>query len=168
MWVKLLSIPKLQRLHGISLGMDKWFHPTLCWGCDYSPMLGSKLNHVRYRAPDCQKLILKNVEIGQFLLFFMRSIRAFTWWHFIHRITQLKSPAIGLVGSGQIFQMIAQFDIWFVPVWWRHSVILYITKVHLCLWMQPNWCLWCCCYRLLLERHDIINTTHANASNDMS
>ena len=29
-----------------SLGMDKWFHPTLYWACDYLSMLGLKLHHV--------------------------------------------------------------------------------------------------------------------------
>ena len=41
-----LSIPKLQRLHRWSLGMDKYFHPTLYNGCNYLSMLGLKLNHV--------------------------------------------------------------------------------------------------------------------------
>ena len=44
-----LSIPKLQRLHHWSLGMDKWFHPILYWTCDYLSMLGLKLNHVSKR-----------------------------------------------------------------------------------------------------------------------
>ena len=44
-----LSIPKLQRLHRWSLGMDKLFHPTHYNGCDYLSMLGLKLNHVRKR-----------------------------------------------------------------------------------------------------------------------
>ena len=41
-----LSIPKLR-----SLGMDKYFHPTLYNGCDYLPVLGLKLNHVGKRGP---------------------------------------------------------------------------------------------------------------------
>ena len=44
-----LSFPKLQRLHRWSLGMDKEFHPTLNWACDYLSMLGLKLNHVSKR-----------------------------------------------------------------------------------------------------------------------
>ena len=44
-----LSIPKLQRLHRWSLGMDKLFHPTLHNGCDYISMLGLKLTHVSKR-----------------------------------------------------------------------------------------------------------------------
>ena len=44
-----LSIPKLQRCNRWSLGMDKWFHPTLFWACDYSFMLGLRLNHVSKR-----------------------------------------------------------------------------------------------------------------------
>ena len=41
-----LPIPKLQRCNRWSLGMDKWFNPTLFWACDYLSMLGLKLNHV--------------------------------------------------------------------------------------------------------------------------
>ena len=41
-----LSIPKLQRLHRWSLGMDKWFHRTLYNGCNNLSMLGLKLIHV--------------------------------------------------------------------------------------------------------------------------
>ena len=45
-----LSIPKLQRLHRWSLGMDKLCQPTLSNGCNYLPILGLKLNHVSKRA----------------------------------------------------------------------------------------------------------------------
>ena len=38
-----LSIPKLQRCNRWSLGMDKWFHPTLYWACDYLSMLGPQV-----------------------------------------------------------------------------------------------------------------------------
>ena len=38
-----LSIPKLQLLDRWSLGMDKWFHPTFYWACDYVCMLWLKL-----------------------------------------------------------------------------------------------------------------------------
>ena len=41
-----LSIPKRQRCNRWSLGMDKEFHPTLHWACDYLSTLGLKLNHV--------------------------------------------------------------------------------------------------------------------------
>ena len=34
--------PKLQWLHHWSLRLDKWFHPTLYWACDYISMLGLK------------------------------------------------------------------------------------------------------------------------------
>ena len=44
---KYLSIPKLQRLHRWSLGMDKEFHPTFYHGCSYLSMLGLNLIHVR-------------------------------------------------------------------------------------------------------------------------
>ena len=35
MWGNYLSIPKLQRCNRCSLGMDKYFHHTLNWTCDY-------------------------------------------------------------------------------------------------------------------------------------
>ena len=41
-----LSIPKLQRLHRWSLGMDKQFHSTHYNGCNHLSMLGLKLIHV--------------------------------------------------------------------------------------------------------------------------
>ena len=41
-----LSIPQLQRCNLWSLGMDKYFHPTFNWTCDYLFMLGLNLNHV--------------------------------------------------------------------------------------------------------------------------
>ena len=44
-----LSICKLQRLHCWSLGMDKYFHPTLYWACDCLSMPELKLNHVSKR-----------------------------------------------------------------------------------------------------------------------
>ena len=44
-----LSIPKLQRLHRWSLGMDKQFHPIHYNVCNYLSMLGLKLNHVSKR-----------------------------------------------------------------------------------------------------------------------
>ena len=48
-----LSIPKLQRCNRWSLGMDKWFHPTLYHACDYLSMLGLGLNHVSKRGQWC-------------------------------------------------------------------------------------------------------------------
>ena len=45
------SIPKLQRLHRWSLGMDKQFHPMLYHGCNYLSMLGLKWNLVSKGAP---------------------------------------------------------------------------------------------------------------------
>ena len=48
-----LSIPKLQRCDRWRLGMDKYFHPTFCWSCDYVSMLRLKLNHVSERDPWC-------------------------------------------------------------------------------------------------------------------
>ena len=47
MGLNYLSIPKLQRCNRWSLGMDKLFHPTPYWACDY--LLGSKLKHVSKR-----------------------------------------------------------------------------------------------------------------------
>ena len=44
-----LSIPKLQRCNRWSLRMDKKFHLTLCWACNYLSMLGLKLTHVSER-----------------------------------------------------------------------------------------------------------------------
>ena len=40
-WDDYLSNPKLQRLHRLSLGMDRLFHLTVYNGCNYLSMLGS-------------------------------------------------------------------------------------------------------------------------------
>ena len=45
-----LSIHKLQRCNRWSLGLKKWFHPTLYNGCDYLFMPGLKLIHVSKRS----------------------------------------------------------------------------------------------------------------------
>ena len=44
-----LSIPKLQWYSRWRLGMDKEFHPTMYWLCDYLSMAGLKLVHVNMR-----------------------------------------------------------------------------------------------------------------------
>ena len=46
-----LSIPKLQRLHRWSLGMDKLCLPTFYNGCVYLSTVGLKLNHGSKRGP---------------------------------------------------------------------------------------------------------------------
>ena len=48
-----LFIPKLQRYHRWSLGMNNWFHPTCYCGHDHLSMLALKLNHVSKMGP-CQ------------------------------------------------------------------------------------------------------------------
>ena len=54
-----LSIPKLQRCNRWSLGMHKWFPPTLYWVCDYLSMMGLKLIHVSKRGPRSQKWVCR-------------------------------------------------------------------------------------------------------------
>ena len=49
-----LSINKRQRRNRWSLGMDKWFHPTLYRTCDNLSMLIFKLIHVSKSGPRCQ------------------------------------------------------------------------------------------------------------------
>ena len=62
-----LSIHKLQRLHRWSLGMDKQFHPTLYWTCDYLSMLGLKFNHVSKRDHRCTDCVWWNNETRQMI-----------------------------------------------------------------------------------------------------
>ena len=50
-----LSIPKLQRWHRWSLGMNKWLHPTLFWVCNYLSILGLKLISICKRC-HCSRL----------------------------------------------------------------------------------------------------------------
>ena len=48
-----VSLPKLQwSHHHWSLRMEKYFHTTLYYGFNCSPMLGLKLNHVSKRGPE--------------------------------------------------------------------------------------------------------------------
>ena len=56
-----LPILKLQRCNRWSLGMDKLFHPTLYWACDYLSMLGLKLNRVCKSGPWQQAITRTNV-----------------------------------------------------------------------------------------------------------
>ena len=56
MGLNYLSIPKLQRLHRWSLGLDKYFHPALYDGCNYLSILELQLNHVRKRGRWWRKL----------------------------------------------------------------------------------------------------------------
>ena len=53
-----LSIPKLQRLHRWSLGMEKWFHPTLYRACDYLSILELYLVHVCRSGPWYQIVLI--------------------------------------------------------------------------------------------------------------
>ena len=56
MWRNCLSIPKLQRWNRWRLGMDKYFHPTLYWICNYLSMLRLKLTPVSHRGP-CKAVV---------------------------------------------------------------------------------------------------------------
>ena len=47
----------LLNFNGTSLGMNKWFHPTFYWACDYLSMLGLKLNHISKRGPKPNELV---------------------------------------------------------------------------------------------------------------
>ena len=48
-----ISIHRLQRLHNWHLGMDKQFHPTLYWSCDYVSVIGLKLFRVSKKLSMC-------------------------------------------------------------------------------------------------------------------
>ena len=48
-----LPIPKLQWCNHWSLGMDKYFYPTLCWACDYLSMpVFKSINLSHWITPD--------------------------------------------------------------------------------------------------------------------
>ena len=51
--IALRCIP--EQLQRWSLGMDKYFHPTLYNGCSYLSMLWLKLNHVSKKGPWCHQ-----------------------------------------------------------------------------------------------------------------
>ena len=42
-----------------SFGMDKYFHPTPYWACDYLSMLELKLNHVSKRGYRCEESVVR-------------------------------------------------------------------------------------------------------------
>ena len=59
-----LSVPGLQRLHRCSLGVDGWFHLTLCNGCDCVSMLGLELDRVSERGHRCPVVRSVSVPFG--------------------------------------------------------------------------------------------------------
>ena len=65
MWQNYSFISKLQRLHRRFFGMNDYFHPTLCNGCNYLSMLGLKVNHVSERGPRIQSVKLLLTHIPQ-------------------------------------------------------------------------------------------------------
>ena len=73
-----LAIPKLQRLHRWSLGMAKWFHPTLYWVCDYLSMLGLKvilgIQYASYHDSSYFFLISRHHHICQIYFFFINFV----------------------------------------------------------------------------------------------
>ena len=84
--MKLSFIPKLQRLHHRSLGMDKPFHSTLHWACDYLihvitwSMLELKLIHVSKKGPRISTGLRFNLI---WIWIFLTHCRPsdVTWWH---------------------------------------------------------------------------------------
>ena len=58
-----VSILKLQRLYRWSLGMDKWFHPTLYWVCNYVFMLEWKLSMLVKGVSGKRKMILHFLSV---------------------------------------------------------------------------------------------------------
>ena len=55
---------KFKRSSRWSLEMDKWFHPTLYWKCDYLSMLGSNLNHVSKSGPSYLRMVINASDSG--------------------------------------------------------------------------------------------------------
>ena len=70
-----LSIPKLQRLHRWSLGMDKLFHPTHYKGCNYLSMLGLK-----WTVMTCKCVLWLEHEIRQAKTNLTRTTRMAVFW----------------------------------------------------------------------------------------
>ena len=88
-----ISIPKLQWWSLWSLGMDKWFHPTHFWECDYLSMLGLKLIHVRKKGPPGSDTK--------------------PWWRFFSNLSR-QLHKIGLYNY-MLLSSIRQFPSWVVP-----------------------------------------------------
>ena len=60
-----LLIPKLQRLHRWSMGMDNQYQPTIYYGYNYFTTLGFKLIYIDKRGP---VRYLQNVQVSIFLI----------------------------------------------------------------------------------------------------
>ena len=60
----------------LKFGMDKQFHPTLYWACDYLPIVGLKLDHVSKRGLWYQNITNfgKTKIVGVFLKMYFRII----------------------------------------------------------------------------------------------
>ena len=68
MWFQLIypfTNYKLQELYRWSLWMDKWFHCTLYWACEYLSMLGSS-----YAVPFCRVQYISRIVQAAIALFF--------------------------------------------------------------------------------------------------
>ena len=82
-----LSITKLQRCNRWSLGIDKLFHPTLYWACDYLSMSGLKLNHVSKRGP--RGMFLKIVLYFDNLIWYSLSWMRAPFVTFVDYLTEI-------------------------------------------------------------------------------
>ena len=95
-----LSVPKLQRCKRWCLGMDKQYHPTLYWTCNYLSMIGSKSNHIHKNCP-CklqQSYVLLRHQVTSMYNtdFFYPCARAVSWKYIdfnliLLRLKQVKS-----------------------------------------------------------------------------
>ena len=58
---------EVKRCSRWSLGIDKWFHPTLNWAWNHFSMLVLMVNHVRKRCPRVTQTRMIRVEHGLFI-----------------------------------------------------------------------------------------------------
>ena len=93
-----LSIPKLQRLHRWSLGMDKQFHPTLSDGCNYLSMLEFKLNDVSKMGHWCGVSYLGHHGFGQCLAACWMPCHYLNQWRLIVKLDLKKQTSQATFG----------------------------------------------------------------------
>ena len=116
-----LSIPRLQQPCCSILGMDKHFHHTLYWACDYSSMLGWKLFHVNKRGPWWEG------EVEKFLYIALRYLRL---WHTYSHADMWGMYMYDTYNLSAEFIKIFQDMRLLYSCWWHGSLCLQVISKH--------------------------------------
>ena len=151
MWRNYLSIPKLQWLQHWSLGMAKYFYPTLCDECNYLPMLGLKVIHVSKTTPRWQSNLfgfhqMHNESIiiipGSLSGLFLLSLTDFVMMHMamIHVALDCGIQYIQEICPWLMLQYVVLMWLIFCPYssGWLHWHCGAIIRLPQCQWSNPE------------------------------